>query len=61
MHFGIKSTTNIAAKIWNQIPNEIKEAAPLQFFRNKIKKKWIQQGCLCRLYKNMSDKWVLHN
>ena len=37
-HFGIKSIANIAAKIWNKIPNKIKEAcSPLQFLKVKSK------------------------
>ena len=50
MHFGIESIANIAAKIWNKIPNKIKEASSLTVFKNKIKK-WIPQGCPSRLCK----------
>ena len=38
MRLGIESFANIAAKIWNKIPNEIKEASPLTDFKSKIKK-----------------------
>ena len=38
MHLGIGSFANIAAKIWNKISNEIKEASPLTDFKSKIKK-----------------------
>ena len=34
--FGIESITNIAAKIWNKIPHETKEACSLAVFRSKI-------------------------
>ena len=50
MHFGIQSISNIAAKIWNKIPNEIKEACSLTVFKSKIKK-WVPEGCPCRLCK----------
>ena len=49
-HFGIESIANIAAKIWNKIPNEIKEACSLTVFKSKIKK-WVPEGCPCRLCK----------
>ena len=43
MHFEIESIGNIAAKIWNKIPHEIKTQAALQFI-SKIKK-LVPQGC----------------
>ena len=46
-HFGTESIANIAAKIWNKIPNEIKEACSLTVFKSKTKK-WVPEGCLCR-------------
>ena len=39
-HFGIEFTANIAAKIWNKIPNEIKEACSLTVFKSKTKN-WV--------------------
>ena len=37
-HFGIESITNIAAKIWNKIPNEIlKRHAALKFLKVRLK------------------------
>ena len=42
--------SNIAAKIWNKIPNEIKEACSLTVFKSKIKK-WVPEGYPCRLCK----------
>ena len=35
-HFGIVSIANIAAKIWNKVSNEIKEASSLTVFKSKI-------------------------
>ena len=49
-HFGIESIANIAAKIWNKMPNEIKETCSLTIFKSKIKK-WVPEGCPCRLCK----------
>ena len=49
-HFGTESIANIAAKIWNRIPNEIKEACSLTNFKSKIKR-WFPEGCPCRLCK----------
>ena len=49
-HFGIESIANIAAKIWNKMPNQIKETCSLTIFKSKIKK-WVPEGCPCRLCK----------
>ena len=49
-HFGIESIANIAAKIWNKIPNEMKEACSLTVFKTKIKK-WVPECCPCRFSK----------
>ena len=37
-HFGIESIANFAAKIWNKILNEIKEASSLTVFKSTVKK-----------------------
>ena len=37
-HSGIESIAYIAAKIWNKIPNKIKEASSLTVFKSKVKK-----------------------
>ena len=37
-HFVIESISNIPAKTWNKIPNEIKEASSLTVSKSKIKK-----------------------
>ena len=50
MHFGIESIANIVAKIWNKIPDEIKEACSLTVFKIKITKR-VGEGCPCRLCK----------
>ena len=49
-HFGIESIANIGAKIWNKIPNKIKEACSLIVFKSKVKK-WVPEGCPSRLCK----------
>ena len=54
-HFRIESIANIATKIWNKIPKEIKEACSLTVFKSEINK-WFK-GCLCRLCKTKSDMW----
>ena len=35
-HFGIEAIANITAKIWNKIPNVIKEASSITVFKSKI-------------------------
>ena len=50
--YGINSISYLAPKIWDHIPNEIKECESLNTFKQKIKK-WIPQKCpctLCKLY-----------
>ena len=37
-HFGIEAIAIIAVKIWNKIPNNIKEACSLTVFKSKIRK-----------------------
>ena len=37
-HFGVESIANFAAKIWNKILNEIKEASSLTVFKSTVKK-----------------------
>ena len=54
-HFGIESIANIAAKIWNKIPNGIKEACFLTVFKSKIKK-WVPESCPCRLCKTCVEQ-----
>ena len=54
-HFEIESIANIAAKTWNKIPNEIKEACSLTVFKSKIKK-WVPEGCSCRLCKTYVEQ-----
>ena len=38
-HFGIEAIANITAKIWNKIPNVIKEASSITVFKSKIRKR----------------------
>ena len=40
MHFGIESTANITAKIWNKTLNEIKEACSLTVFKVRLKNRF---------------------
>ena len=54
-HFGIESIANIAAKIWNKIPNKIKEACSLTVFKSKIKK-WVPEDCPCRLWETYAGQ-----
>ena len=49
-HFGKESITNLGAKIWELVPQNIKEGSSLSSFKNKVKK-WIPQNCPCRLCK----------
>ena len=48
-HYGIESISNIGAKIWNILPNDIKISPSLNIFKRKIKQ-WVPE-CPCRLCK----------
>ena len=49
-HSRIESIANNAAKIWNEIPTEIKETSSLTYFNCKVKK-LVPQSCSYRLCK----------
>ena len=49
-YYGTESITNLEAKIWEPLPQDIKGASSLINFKNKVKK-WIPQNCPCRLCK----------
>ena len=40
--------SNLGAKIWDLLPEEIKNASSLSVFKTKIKK-WIPKKCPCKL------------
>ena len=50
VHFGTETVRYRGPKIWELVPNDIKEATTLSDFKNKIKM-WKPQGCTCRLCK----------
>ena len=47
-HYGIETISNLGAKIWDLLPQEIKHASSVSIFKTKIKK-WIPQKCPCKL------------
>ena len=49
-HYGTESITNLGAKIYELVPQNIKEEKSLSSFKKKIKK-WIPQNCPCRICK----------
>ena len=50
VRYGTKSISSLAPKIWEVLPNEIKDSDTLQIFKAKIKK-WVPVQCTCRLCK----------
>ena len=58
--YGTKHITNIGAKIWKLIPQNIKEGNTLSSFKNKVKK-WIPKNRPCRLCKTYSPSWIYLN
>ena len=50
MNYGINSASHLATKIWDLVPEEIKNSKSSNIFRQKIKI-WIPQKCPCTLCK----------
>ena len=50
VRYGTESISSLAPKIWEVLPNEIKDSDTLQIFKAKIKK-WVPVECPCRLCK----------
>ena len=48
-YYGTESITRLGAKIWNLIPNDIKELSSLELFKQRIKQ-W-KPNCPCRICK----------
>ena len=48
VRYGMESTSSLAPKIWEILPNEIKDLDTLQIVKGKIKK-WVPVECPCRL------------
>ena len=47
---GTESVSYLGPKIWDLVPNEIKESESLNGFKFKIKR-WVPEGCPCRICK----------
>ena len=47
---GTESVSYLGPKIWDLVPNEIKESESLNDFKFKIKR-WVPEGCPCRICK----------
>ena len=54
-HDGTESITNLGAKIWELVPQNIKVASFLSNFKNKVKK-GIPQNCPCCCCKTYGDQ-----
>ena len=50
-HYGIQSVQHLGPKIWNIVPQNIKESSSLNEFKSLIKF-WKPDTCPCRLCKN---------
>ena len=51
VHYGSESLVSLAPKIWELIPDSIREVKTLSIFKNKIKT-WTTDKCPCRLCKS---------
>ena len=50
VRYGTETITDLGPKIWSIIPDEIRESASLEKFRQKIKL-WKPNSCPCRICK----------
>ena len=50
VRYGTENITYLCPKIWSIIPDEIRESASLETFRQKIKL-WKPNSCPCRICK----------
>ena len=50
VHYGQQSLSYLAPRIWNQVPNDIKNSTTVTIFKSKIKT-WTPENCPCRLCK----------
>ena len=50
VYYGTESISNLAPKIWEQVPDEIKDSKSLNTFKHKIKS-WVPNSCPCRICK----------
>ena len=50
-NYGSETISYLASKIWEQVPEEIKNSSSLNVFKGKIKT-WIPSSCPCRLCKD---------
>ena len=57
-HYGIQSVRHLGPKIWNIVPQNIRESNSLNEFKSLIKF-WKHDTCPCRLCKTTLLKWVL--
>ena len=48
--YGTETISHLAPKIWEQVPDEIKNSNSLNTFKRKIKL-WIPSSCPCRICK----------
>ena len=48
-HFGISSLRYMAPKVWDMVPNDMKNVNDIETFKNNIRK-WKPANCHCKLY-----------
>ena len=50
VYYGTESISYLSPKIWEQVPDEIKDSKSLNTFKRKIKS-WVPNSCPCRICK----------
>ena len=50
VYYGTETISHLAPKIWEQVPEDIKDSSSLDIFTRKIKS-WIPNSCPCKICK----------
>ena len=50
VHYGTESVSFLGPKLWQLLPQELKDINDINIFKSKIKE-WVPQDCPCRLCK----------
>ena len=59
VYHGSESISFLGPKIWNILPDRLKNVNSIEAFKIQIKKKWKHENCPCRLCKFMFKMSVL--
>ena len=50
VNYGLETLRSLRPKVWDMVPNQVKNCSSLSAFKSEIKK-WIPRNCPCRICK----------